>query len=396
VGGNGGGGGTTGGAGTNGTAPGGGGGGGGEDASGGTGAAGRVQLVYAAAGGNPGLIDIDGTDYIEISSEAINPVSIPSAVVWVDGVKGATAVLAGVWHHVVITTSGVNASNADIGRVAGGYFDGVIDDVRFYSRVLPDDQIKRLYNLGGTFTINTTNEASYLNRPESGLVGWWTFDGPDGLMGGPSFGYLTAPDMSGNGNKGVQNTAANIPKPIAGPLGQALEFDGVDDFVNIGDVGILDGTDFTLHARIYPHDLSADEGTIVSKWNADLGRYSWRVGNDGSLWFLQSEGGGCNAGLTNICEKRTAANAIPSRQWTQVVAVYNRNANDMVFYINGTLISLDLDEDFLNPLASTADALTFGRRGDANDEFNGLIDDIRIYNRALTEEEIKRLYNLGR
>ncbi|MCH8889372.1 hypothetical protein IID26_03040, partial [Patescibacteria group bacterium] len=53
------------------------------------------------------------------------------------------------WHHIAITdTTGVTATTFEMGRVSSSYFNGRMDDVRVYDRVLSASEIKRLYQLG--------------------------------------------------------------------------------------------------------------------------------------------------------------------------------------------------------------------------------------------------------
>lgn len=97
------------------------------------------------------IMDIDGTDQIEIdASSNVVATSFPNATVYIDGSSSSATVTAGGWHHVLITDStGVNASSVDIGRVSTSYFDGTLDEVRMYNRVLSAGEIRALYHLGG-------------------------------------------------------------------------------------------------------------------------------------------------------------------------------------------------------------------------------------------------------
>ena len=95
------------------------------------------------------IMDFDGTDQIEINgSSQILATSFPgTTIIYVDGVVGFA--INSDWHLVTITdTTGVNGSAADIGRVGSGYFDGKIDEVRFYDRVLAAGEVENLYRLG--------------------------------------------------------------------------------------------------------------------------------------------------------------------------------------------------------------------------------------------------------
>ncbi|KKQ31203.1 MAG: hypothetical protein US47_C0001G0437 [Candidatus Moranbacteria bacterium GW2011_GWE1_37_24] len=94
------------------------------------------------------ILNIDGTDQIEIDGTGnILATSFPSATIYVDG--SVSAAVDTSWHFVTITDStGVSASTFQIGQVASSFFDGIIDEVRIYNRVLSVDEIGRLYDLG--------------------------------------------------------------------------------------------------------------------------------------------------------------------------------------------------------------------------------------------------------
>jgi hypothetical protein len=201
------------------------------------------------------LISIDGTKQIETNgSDAIVATSFPAATVYVDGIVGS-AVKDGQWHHVVVTdTTGVTGTTFEIGRVVATYFTGTIDDVRIYNRALTPQEIKRLYNIGGTLHI----AASQNNKITNGLIGMWSFDAPD-LAG------TVAYDRSGQGNDG---TLTNDPTRAIGKIGQALSFDGADDYVTITNPGLPTNLDFTsgnkitLSAWIYPTNLPSEAAII--------------------------------------------------------------------------------------------------------------------------------------
>ena len=97
------------------------------------------------------VIDIDGTDQIEIDgSSQITATSFPGTVTYyLNGIAGDRTITADTWYHVaIIDTSGVNASNVDIGRVSAGYFDGLIDEVKIYNYARTSEQIRIDYNAG--------------------------------------------------------------------------------------------------------------------------------------------------------------------------------------------------------------------------------------------------------
>jgi len=221
---------------------------------------------------------------------------------------------------------------------------------------------------------------------ESGLVGYWTFNGPDiqGL-------YATATDISGNGNNGTFGaspaTGTDDPAPIAGVIGQALSFDGVNDYVDAGGQSSLHNVEngnFTVEAWIYPvAHISADGnryvilGFYAPGWMVDLTRNSsvesYRF-YTGSATIAYSTGG------LNL----------PLR-WQHIV--WTVDSSYFTFYLDG-MQKMQSAKTAIT--ASDGENLRIGIRSDNAYSFNGLIDEVRIYNRALTAEEIMEHFSLSR
>jgi hypothetical protein len=103
--------------------------------------------------GNEYPIDLNGTDYLSIESGVVTVNGLAGHTLYVDGAAGTSGVttVTANWHHIAITdTSTNNASDFDIGRADIGpavYYDGLIGDVRLYSRVLTATEIRSIYYL---------------------------------------------------------------------------------------------------------------------------------------------------------------------------------------------------------------------------------------------------------
>lgn len=328
------------------------------------------------------------------------------------------------WHHAAFTYDGNGASGLNIyidgvlsngtlpqntlsgsilsgeplliGAIPGGGgalpMKGLIDDVRVYNRVLSADEIKRLYKIGATLKVNTSINNDSL---KNGLVGYWSFDGKD-IAGIPS--TATSPgtvyDRSGQGNNGLYYNATGT-SPVIGKIGQALNFDGTNDQIivtNNSGLGITGNIAISAWVR---RDQSNRYETILSKTN-------------GSVWNYQfgfcsgSAGDGCTGQLDKLNFYSNAATpafvnstgTISDNNWHHVVA--SRSGSTMSFYIDGDSAGT---ASFSGSFNNNSFDIWIGNDGVSSPTagtFDGLIDDVRVYNRALTPSEIQRLYNLGR
>jgi len=257
-----------------------------------------------------------------------------------------------------------------------GFFNGLIDDVRIYNRALSADEIKRLYRIGGTLHVNTTINNDTLQK---GLVGYWSFDGQDMTA-------THAMDISGQGNNG---TLTNGPVKVKGKLGQGLSFDGSDDYVGITGkilIDLISGSTGSITAWIKPTGVAptvttADTGdAIFADAAAGMGLFRAIIGGNDRIWAYNWDGNEDRVGGTYVND---AWNFVG---WT--------HANGTLYItINGVIVSSI-------PSGNTTDLSTQPRIGlgyaGFNGYFTGLIDDVRVYNRALSAAEIQRLYNLGR
>ena len=121
-------------------------------------------------------------------------------------------------------------------------FDGLIDEVRIYNRALSANEIQTLYNIGATTKFNVS-PTKYLT---DGLVGYWTMDGSNVNW---KTGAVT--DSSARGNTGTITNMATSTGVAIGKIGQALKFDGVDDYVKTPNGGSLNKGPFTISVWSY-------------------------------------------------------------------------------------------------------------------------------------------------
>src|SRR3989344_4628219 len=272
------------------------------------------------------------------------------------------------------TSGSVNSLNQQnqIGNNSSAYFSGLIDDVRVYNHALSAEQIQTLFNSGAAkFNVSPTK---YLT---SGLVGYWTMDGNNVNW---ATGAVT--DSSRRGNTG---TITNMATSTAiGKIGQALKFDGVNDYVNAGNGASLNITDaITLSAWVKIIGAQPTYARIIAK--------SW-------VYYLQIDTN--NTAVLGFQDGQPWIGVLGSRvlsdnTWYHIVGTYDKNggATNGRIYINGVL---DNTLTSTQPIQTVGSSVLIGAHSGGLPGFHGLIDEVRVYNRALSAGGIKQLYNAGR
>ena len=229
-----------------------------------------------------------------------------------------------------------------------------------------------------------TNRSVYLSV-NSGLVGYWTFDG-NHLSG------TTASDQSGNGNSG---TLTNGPVASMGKIGQALSFDGENDVVDAASPATLDNLGpMTVSAWIRPmNEGEGNSGAVVFKGTATDGNGFWRFAltSTNAIQFVKDH-------ATTDLTRTTSNNTIMREAWQHVAVTWDGNSTaiDVRIYVNGAEASYQTTTNGAG--AENADAalsLFVGNDSAGGVTFNGSIDDVRVYNRALSNAEITRVYKGG-
>ena len=207
-------------------------------------------------------------------------------------------------------------------------------------------------------------------RAQADLVGHWTFDEGSGTVAADSTIY---------GNHGTLTNMDPSTDWVAGKIGSGLDFDGNNDFVDIGVPAstILDLSDaFTVMAWVKP------TGSFHSSWNYVVRHKSkFEFGFYGPGEAEQPRLKVKNDSGTRL---EVEGDPLAQGQWYHVAGV--RSGSWLGIYVDGVL--KDSRNDFAGDLNSNAEFLGIGGEG-GDDAFNGTIDDVRIYNHALTQEEIE-------
>jgi hypothetical protein len=209
---------------------------------------------------------------------------------------------------------------------------------------------------------------------DKGLVAYYPFNG-------------NALDESGNGNDGTVNGAV-LRADRHGTSNKAYQFDGLDDYINIPNHASLEipTGGLTISAWIYKKGKGAGV-TVLTKGNGAANNYDYALhANTGNqiayAWITYRK---------KHNDAKTGNDTYQPGMW-QHVAVVHVSGSIIEFYVNG------LQGHTVSSSATRAnggDELRIGRQtSNHGGSFDGLIDDIRIYNRALSADEVKALYDL--
>jgi glucose/arabinose dehydrogenase/chitodextrinase len=198
-----------------------------------------------------------------------------------------------------------------------------------------------------------------------GLVGAWAFAEGAGT---------TTADASGKGNSG---TLMGTSWTTQGRYGNALSFNGTNSLVRVADSASLDlTTAITLSAWIRPTASQSGWRTILQR---QVDAYFLNASNsDGPL---RPSGGGTFGGNTQYLSGPTAN---PVNAWTDVAFTYDGITQRL--YINGTQVA---SRATTGAIQTGDNPLWIGGNSPYGEYFQGVIDDARVYNRALTQAEIQ-------
>jgi hypothetical protein len=201
----------------------------------------------------------------------------------------------------------------------------------------------------------------------AGLVGYWKFDEGAGTV---------AADSSGQGNNGTLNGNTRW---VTGQLGGALDFDGNGDFVEVPHASSLSLTDaITIAAWTNMRANSSGEMAIVSKggWAAnDLPYELTETRGDVIFWQFYNDQGrdGCSP------------NSPAANEWHHIAGTYD----GQIFkcYIDGVFAE---EWAYVGKMPQNTASVTIGKRSrEAGTFFDGMIDEVAIFDRALSQDEIQ-------
>ena len=260
-----------------------------------------------------------------------------------------------------------------LGRGWNGFplwYNGKLDDLSIWNRVLTESEITNLYNQVPSYS-DTCNAVS--GSLTQGLVGYWPFCG-------------NANDDSGHGNNGTVN-GATLTTDRFGNSNSAYDFDGLTSYISGAGVNLPQG----------------DTARTVSLWVKTAGGFSVNTGGQTGAVFdygtLENNKRFSVLLVDNDFTNYFSAayndfhpdSSIGNNVWTNIVWVYS--ATNLKLYLNGVPSSIGT----ISNLNTTGQNFVIGNTIPNSigqyEKYKGAIDDIGIWNRALTPSEISQLYN---
>lgn len=307
---------------------------------------------------------------------------------------GSTILAPNTWYHLVVIVRGQNnmemyidgvpetlaysgtapgvshfGGTGEIGRTlnAGEYFDGSVDEFRIWNRALSVTEADQVYKI---------------DQASSNLVLHLDLNG-DAL------------DNSVDANNGAV-VGAEVATDRFGNLGGAYYFDGVDDYIDITNGGSLKPSlPITISYWVNSTDMSSNDNRMFANDN-HVSTYYGVVSNISANNVSFSTGSGIGAGATSRRTGNGTTTTLQNDTWHHVVGVI-RTATDMSIYVDSVEQTVTYSGSGGNMVytSSNGSAGTFDRSTGTQFFFNGAIDDLRMWDEALVEEEVYALYTPG-
>ena len=323
------------------------------------------------------------------------------------------------------------------------FFNGQVDDVRIYNRALSSNEVTSLYaleadlpvisqqpqvqtaNVGGkvTFTVtatanhplsyqwfkdgfalnNATNTSLTLSNLQPNQIGYYSVAVSNGVAGVPSTnaalslnGYNftewqglvayypfngNANDESSNGLDLVNNGTTLQPDRF-GFANKSCWLDGSTNLASGNVFPVVGNSPRTVSAWCYVTNL---QQMCLAQWGTQ------NYGTDTRFYILNTGQLFFNGFYADV----TSAAVVSSGKWFHVVYTYSNSLSDVCIYLNGNRLTSSITSQYVSSLNTTPNTLlNIGNDEYSANPWRGALDDIRIYNRALSSNEVASLYSM--
>ena len=277
------------------------------------------------------------------------------------------------------------------------YYDDDINEVAVWDVALDADAVSALYN-SGIPLLPTSDSGNYDNS--SNLVGYWRNDG-----------NTTWTDRSTNSNNG---TASGSPVSIVIPEGSTEGRDSqgyylsdtttISNGIRLFEGEYIEVDDSEVLQNIFDGGGSVEVWIYAKGWGeSDTGRIITKCGSGNSNgWNIFIENGGrlyLRSDWSTTDMVRYATSAINLNQWHHIAITYNSTASagtDPIIYVDGVSKTLSGTASAGTVVSDAGQKIRIGARGTGLDrEFDGLIDEVRLYDKILSADEVSKNYTNG-
>lgn len=333
----------------------------------------RVDFFYDGTTGKLGAENCNASSMFAWSADAnwhhmvvVVPANskVSGQQIYLDGVL-KTGTLGGSDYQLNITANGPYA-----GALNGSiyYLTGAVDEARIFNRTLSSTEVQDLFNN------NTAGAAALSNYQfliDEGEVAYWKMDEASGT---------TVADISGNGLNGT-STGTSITN---GKWGNSRILNGSNQYVNVTNDALKFGYNqsFTISSWVYKEAASVSYAAIFAQQAATSGYFSYALQEDGN-------GNICaNVGRYMVASYGTCA-AMPLTTWTNVAMTYS--GNTVTLYMNGSPTGTATYPAIAASAPNSSAYIGNDSASASNRWWNGRIDEVRVYNRALSPAEMSFL-----
>jgi len=235
--------------------------------------------------------------------------------------------------------------------------------------------------------------------PPSGMVGWWKLNTMLKSLP-PKF-----PGLGGTGVFGtVDSNSGSSDTLVTGKVSNALNFDGIDDYLEVPSSPSLNfGTgDFSIELWIKTTDTNGVKLILDKRYedgNINSQGYAFYL-NSGKLGFQLADGNGswyCSDASTSSCTNYGANAFVADGNWHLVAVTVDRDSvTGGKFYVDGVEVGT-FNPTLRKGSLDNSKPLVFGRRSSywTDAFFKGVLDEVSLYNRVLTGQEIQSIYQAG-
>jgi hypothetical protein len=251
------------------------------------------------------------------------------------------------------------------------YYNGQLDDIGMWNRALTQQEITNMYN--GVNYSDTCNAVS--GSLVNGLVAYYPFCG-------------NANDQSGNGNNGVVN-GASLTTDRFGNINSAYDFDGISNYITVLDNNVFNMQSFTISTWV---KNSSSAPTVLARYILNKG-----CNTPSPSFRLYYQNDGIQQEYVSDCwvPNRVYQNGPSSNNlWTNII--YSYDGQNLKMYVDGVLFGTANQSGSLtnnnNPIFIGCTNAT-NNCPQLSSFYAGKIDDIGIWNRALSQQEITQLFN---